>query len=385
MTKLNPHIPGRSTPRRIAGSKIHQEAKESIWKREIELRPSFGSKEKMRFFQLLGVLLEAGLGIREALEVIREQQKKRLHKQIVAGIQSSLDDGHSLSVALERQEKYFTPFERHSIAMGEQSGQMHRVLEDLATFHDKRQKLKRKMTQAFSYPVVVTVIAGGVVFFMINYVVPMFRDIFARFDAELPAITQAVLSLSDLTTQYSGLILLFLALLVGAYFLVRRRTWYRRFTAAVTLRIPVIGPIIRKVQLSRYCYSLSLMLHSHIQLDQALALLEQVTPFEPLQRSIPTIRKEVEEGGTLFSAMSRFSIYPTMMMQMIKVGERTARLDDMLEQVAHTYDEESGAGISTLTSLLEPLLIVVLGLVVGVILVSMYLPMFELSNTFGGP
>lgn len=380
MAQLNSHIPSHA--RHSSAGPLSE--KTSIWHREIEIRPSFGSKEKLRFFQLLGVLLEAGLGIREALEVILEQQKKRLHKQIVRQIQAALDEGQSLSEALAHQAKYFSTFEQHSIRMGEQSGQMHRILSDLAAFHEKKLKLKRKMTQAFSYPMVVIFIAGGVVFFMVNYVVPMFSDIFTRFDAELPAITQAVMALSDFTTENGSLLAVLVLALIGSFALARKKSWYRRITSNLLIRIPLIGPIVKKVQVSRYCYSLALMLRSKVKLDQALDLLEQVIVFEPLQRSIAPIRKEVEEGGSLHDAMSQHKIYPIMMKQMIRVGERTARLDDMLEQVAKNYEEESESGINTLTSLLEPILIVVLGLVVGVILVSMYLPMFELSNTFGG-
>lgn len=378
--------PSTAATRRSPGKSSSDQApaKPNIWNREIELSPAFGGKEKHRFFQMLGVLLDAGLGISEALEVIEGQQKKRLHKAIVGKIIASLNEGLSLSEALARQPKYFNTFERYSIQMGEHSGQMNLVLQDLSSFHEKRQKLKRKMTQAFSYPLVVILIAGGVVFFMVNFVVPMFRDIFARFDAELPAITQAVLSLSDFTTQYGLYIFLAMGALLLGFFRARNRTWFRRASSLLMLRIPLIGPIIRKVQVSRYCYSLALMLRSKVNLDQALQLLEKVVTFEPLQRSIGPMRREVEEGKTFHEAMEKHKIYPLMMQQMVRVGERTARLDDMLEQVAKTYEEESETGINTLTSLLEPLLIVVLGVVVGLILVSMYLPMFELSNTFGG-
>lgn len=360
-----------------------KEAKTSIWNREIELKPAFGAREKQRFFQLLGILLDSGLSITEGLEVIQGQQKKRLHKAIVAQITKALSEGQSLSEALRQQPKYFSTFEIFSIRMGEQSGQSVLVLQDLAAFHEKRLKLQRKLVQAFSYPAVVITIAFGVVYFMINFVVPMFRDIFARFDAELPDITNAVLYLSDLSTKYGGYVFLVMLGLFVLWTQLRKKRWYKSASSRLMLRIPLIGPIIGKVQVSRYCYSLALMLRSRVNLDQALELLEKVTTFEPLRATVAPVRKEVVEGKTLFQAMSSHAVFPSMLLQMVRVGEKTARLDDMLEQVAINLEDESETGISTLTSLLEPLLIVILGLVVGLILVSMYLPMFELSNTIG--
>lgn len=385
MAKLHTSMQAVGSRKASKGSLASTEAKTSIWNKEIELRPSFGSKEKQGFFQLLGVLLSSGLGINEALEVILQQQRKRLHKQIVADIQAALNQGMSLSEALGRQDKYFNPFERFSVRMGERSGQLHAILADLAAHHEKRRKLQRKMVQAFSYPFVVILLAGGVLFFMVNYVVPMFRDIFKRFDAELPTITQAVLSLSDFVTAYRWHIFLGMLLTGLLVWRLRKLTAWKRFAGQFVLRMPLFGPIIKKVQLSRFCYSLGLMLRSKVNLDQALELLAQATPFFPLKSVLPRIQADVVEGKTLYEAVCAHSIFPPMVQQMVKVGERTARLDDMLEQVAKTYEDESEAAIGTLSSLLEPILIVVLGLMVGVILVSMYLPMFELSNTFGNP
>lgn len=384
MSRINTQMPALGA-KRGTGKQASSAAgkKTSIWNREIELTPAYGSKEKQRLFQLLAVLLASGLGINEALEVILGQQKKRLHKQIVGDIQAALNQGRSLSEALSMQPKYFTPFERFSIKMGERAGQLKAILEDLASFHEKRRKLQRKMGQALSYPIVVIGIAGGVLFFMVNYVVPMFRDIFKRFDAELPAITQTVLSISDFSTNYSLHIFLALAILAALVLRFRKTKAWKRASGKLALRIPLFGGIIRKVQLSRFCYALGLMLRSKVNLDQALELLEQATAFYPLQETLQPIRQEVVEGKTLFEAMSKHAIYPAMVLQMVKVGERTARLDAMLEQVAKNYEEESETAIGTLSSLLEPILIVVLGLFVGLILVSMYLPMFELSNTFG--
>lgn len=379
--RLNQNFPARANARGKAAASAAEPEKVSIWKREIEFSKPFGGKEKQAFFHLLAVLLESGLSITESLEVIIGQQQKKKNKQIIQTVHRALSEGMALSEAVALQPKYFSTFEIQSIRMGERAGQMVRILQDLATYHEKRQKLRRKFVQAFSYPLIVILIAGGVLFFMINYVVPMFSDIFIRFDADLPAITEFVIGLSQFTTEWGLYMLLGLVGLVIAVNRLKNTTFFRKYSSALLLRLPVIGPIAKKIQLSRYCYTLSLMLRSRVNLDQALELMEQIVTFYPLQVTIPAIRKDVVEGKTMYDAVTQHAIYPPMMTQMVRVGEKTARLDAMLDNLGRNLEEEAEGGITTLTNLLEPLLIVILGLMVGIILISMYLPMFELSNT----
>lgn len=353
----------------------------SIWQREIEFSPAFGGKEKQVFFHLLAVLMEAGLSITESLEVIEGQLQKKKSREIVSTLNRALNEGNALSEAAEAQPAYFTKFEIYSLRMGERAGQMVQVLHDLASYHEKRLRLQRKFTQAMSYPAVVITIAGGVLFFMINYVVPMFSDIFKRFDAELPQITQLVIGLSDFSAQHGWWIALLFFASIAFAFQMRKRPGVQAAASTLISKVPLIGKLILKIQLARFCYTLALMLRSKVSLDQALELMQEIVQYHPLRRTIPLLRKDIVEGKTLYEAVSAHAIFPSFMTQMIKVGERTARLDTMIDNLAKTLDEESEASIGTLTSLLEPILIVVLGLMVGIILVSMYLPMFELSNT----
>jgi type IV pilus assembly protein PilC len=358
--------------------------KDSIWNREIEFSKPFSGKEKQLFFHLLSVLMESGLSITESLDVIIGQMRKKKSQAIVQTLVTALHEGHALSDAVARQPEHFDKFETYSLRMGERSGQMAQVLEDLATYHEKRQKLQRKFVQALSYPAVVITIAGGVLFFMIQYVVPMFSDIFLRFDAELPQITQIVIAFSEFSKAYAWYIIGILAILVGIVLKFKSHPAVLRWSSTIFAKIPILGGIILKIQMSRFCYSLALMLRSKVSLDQALELMDQLVQYYPIQRTIAQIRTEVVQGKTFYEALSVHKIFPSMVCQMIKVGERTAKLDKMIHNVAKNLEEEGEAGITTLTTLLEPLLIVVLGLLVGIILISMYLPMFELSNTING-
>lgn len=354
--------------------------KTSIWNREIEFTPAFGGKEKQQFFHLLAALMEAGLSITESLEVIQSQLQKKKSQAIVQALTAALNQGLAFSEAAAAQPKYFSKFEIYSLKMGERAGQMVQVLTDLATYHEKRIRLQRKFTQAMSYPAVVIMIAGGVLFFMIHYVVPMFSDIFKRFDAELPKITQLVLALSDFSARFGWWIILGMVAAVAVGTQARKQASVKRVASIAVSKIPLLGGILRKIQLSRFCYTLALMLRAKVSLDQALELMQEIIQYHPLQSTIPSIRKDIIEGNTLYDALRKHAIFPSVMMQMVKVGEKTASLDKMIDNLAKNLEEEGEASISTLTSLLEPLLIVVLGLVVGIILVSMYLPMFELSN-----
>lgn len=380
--KFPANYPGTAATAPIATASSTGSAakKTSMWNREIEFSPSFGGKEKQQFFHLLSVLMEAGLSITESLEVIEGQLVKKKSLEIVHALTEQLNNGLALSEAAAAQSKFFSKFEIYSLRMGERAGQMVQVLHDLATFHEKRIRLQRKFTQAMSYPAVVIGIAGGVLFFMINYVVPMFSDIFKRFDAELPKITQLVLALSEFSGQYGWWIILGILALGITGFQLRKRDAVQRIVSLTFSKIPLLGGIILKIQLSRFCYTLALMLRSKVSLDQALELMQEIIQYHPLQKTIPLIRQDIIEGNTLYDALRKHKIFPTVMTQMVKVGERTARLDKMIDNLAKNLEEEGEASITTLTSLLEPVLIVVLGLMVGIILVSMYLPMFELSN-----
>lgn len=357
--------------------------KDSIWDRDIRLGPPLGMKDKQSLYQMLAVLLESGLGILDCLEVLIDQSKKKAHTQLLEDIQVELQAGKSLSESIEAKPSYFNAFEIHSLKMGEETGRMAYVLKSLATFYEKRIKLKRKVLQAFSYPISVIVIAVLVLAFMIGKVVPMFKDIFDRFDTDLPPITQTILSLSDFFRDNFGYLLLGTIILGLGLFRLNKLEVFRAFRSAVLLRIPIIGKVILKLQLSRFCYAFALLLKSKVNLDQALALLQSTVTFYPIQKILPKIRQEVVEGETLYQSIKPYRIFPSFFTQIIRVGEKTARLDEMLEKLAQNLEEESEAGVNQLTQFLEPLLIIILGLMVAVILVAMYLPMFELSQAIG--
>ncbi|MEM7512994.1 MAG: type II secretion system F family protein [Bacteroidota bacterium] len=364
-------------------AQIAESEEVSIWNRELIIGPPVSLKDRQQFYQLLGVLLSSGLSIIDSMEVLQEQLAKRKLKLIVSRIREQLESGFSLAESMEKNPKYFSPFEVYNVLMGEKTGKLKDILQNMAFFYEKRLKLRRKVRQAMTYPLVVIGIAILVMIFMINYVVPMFQDVFKRFDAELPPVTKFILSLTNGMDQYGWIGLLLVGIIAIIFFRLRRIEGWRSFTSQSSLKLPIWGPLLLKLQLARFSYTFSLLIRSKITLDQALALMHKILRFPPLQQAVLQIQQEVSVGKSLFEAMKKHTVFPTYFLQIVRVGEKTAKLGEMMEKMAESLEEESEAGVQQLTQFLEPLLIILLGGMVAVILVAMYLPMFELGNAIG--
>ncbi|MDX2247953.1 MAG: type II secretion system F family protein [Bacteroidia bacterium] len=350
---------------------------------EIRLGPVIPLLEKQRIYHLLAILLRSGLGILDSIQVVAEQTARKEIRQVLTQMSEEVEGGKSLSAGLETQPAIFSTFEVYNLRMGEQTGRMAEVLENMAVFFDKKVKLRRKIIQSLSYPASVVAISVLVLAFMLVFVVPMFRDIFGRFDAELPAITQIVIKIADVFSSYIWWILLIAGSGGAAIFSLRKRLWLRKRAAAILLKTPLLGNLVLKLHLSRLAYSLGMLLNARVTLDQALFLTADMIPFYPIQIAVVKIRKAIVEGSTLYDAVRRCEIFPVFFVQIVRVGEQAARLDEMMSQLARNMEEETEMAVQQLTQFIEPLLIVFLGGMVALILVAMYLPMFELGNAIG--
>ena len=368
-------IPAKNVPVAAPG-------KDSIWNRDITSGNPFGLKRKKAFYELLTVLLQAGLGIIDALEVVADENQRGKGKMnaIIRELIRSLKDGHSLSACLAAQGRYFDSFEVNSIRMGEAGGTLTEVLGELARYYESRLKIRRKLIQVMSYPAVVISMASLVVYFMITQVVPMFQDVFAQFDAELPTLTQGILEFSDFLQAYGIWIGAGVGLVAAFSYHFRDANWFRQFSSSLALRIPVFGKILLKIQLARFALTLAMLLKSRVKLDEALDLALEIVTFYPIQSQIPLIKQGIIGGSTLHAVIEPMPIFPAVLKQMVRVGEKTAQLDTMFERLGRSLEQESEIEITNLTHVLEPLLVMTLGLIVGIILVAMYLPMFQLSQ-----
>jgi type IV pilus assembly protein PilC len=338
-------------------------------------------KIKEGFYLELSMLLSAGVDLRASLELIREDQPKKKHRQVFQDLIRQIVDGATLSSTM-RASRLFTPYEYFSVQIGEETGKFAEVLLGLAVFYKKKIDQKRQIIGALTYPVLVLLVAGGAVSFMMAFVVPMFADVLKRFGGQLPLITRMVLRASRVLTG-SGLELFLLATISGILIATqKRKPWFRRQASALVIRIPLIGAIIRKIYLARFANAMSLMTASRIPMLQAIELTRQMVGFYPIEMSLAEVSKDVLSGTPLYKSLGAYSIYPKKMISLIKVGEEVNQLDFFFDKIFTLYSGEVEYQTNLLSKFMEPLIIVVLGVVVGIILIAMYLPLFKLGQTF---
>jgi type IV pilus assembly protein PilC len=282
-----------------------------------------------------------------------------------------------------QETKMFTPYEFYSLQIGEESGQLTDILKELAIFFSKKIQQKRQLISALSYPLIVFVASFGAIFFMLKFVVPMFSDVFKRFKGELPYFTRLIIRASDLFSNYS---IYFITLIIGAvvfFYYNRQKLWFRKWSAEVLLKTPILKDMIGKIYLARFCQSMNLLIAAKIPLITAIDLVQKMIGFYPIEVSLDTVKKDILKGDSLHSSLSKFGIYNKRMISLLKVAEEVNQMDTMFSKLSKQYSDEVEHQTSILGSLIEPVMIIFLGLLVAVILVAMYLPLFQMGSTVG--
>ena len=343
--------------------------------------PAYPDKKKESFYMELSILLSAGVDIKNALELIAEDQVKRKDKELVSSIKEQVVRGMSLSETLKKTG-LFSDYEVFSIQIGEETGSVAIIMEELSAFFKNKIKQKRQAVSALTYPLIVLCTSIAVLAFMLNVIVPMFSDVFLRFGGQLPFITELVIDASDLAGRLFWPVFLGAAILGLWLYSIRRKESFRKFTSESLLRVPVLGELIRKIYLARFCHTMQLLISSKIPLLRALGLVRRMIGYYPIERSIETIEKQILKGESLHKALSGFPIYPRRLVSFIKVGEEVNRLDEFFEKINQQYSEEVDHQSKVLATVIEPIMMIFLGLIVGVILIAMYLPMFKMSTIF---
>lgn len=353
-----------------------------FWKREISFfQKKINDVRKERLFRELHLLLNAGVDPRSVLDLLLKAQKEEGPRRVMEKVRDAVMRGTAMSSALE-QAGPFTQYEVQSMRIGEESGQLAPVCLQLAEHHADRIKLRRMVRQAFAYPVFILCITMGVVLFMMNVVVPMFAQVFARSGAELPALTRHVLSVSAFLREAWPILSLSVLGLVIAVLAFKDHPTWRKWTERIALRIPVLGELRRKAMLARYCRSMAFLLSSGSPLDRALELSERMTDSPKLDLALRSIRQQVVRGSTLKEAMSGHALFDGQLVAMIGVAEEVKQLDTMFLRLSERYTDDVQHSTTLLGSVLEPATILLIAVLVGIVLVAMYLPMFKLSTTF---
>ncbi len=358
-------------------------SKENFFNRDIQLfGGKFGNKKKERFYMDLRTLLVAGVDLKSALEIIIDEQEKTKDRAFFDEIYQSVLKGKSLSEGLKKSGK-FSEYEYFSIEIGEESNRLNEVLEELMNYYADQAALRKQIMSVLSYPLFVFVITIGLVYFMMSSVVPMFADVFKQFGSELPPLTLKIIYLSE---NFPFFFLMF-ALAVGAIVLFvytqREQEWFRKGTSGFFLRVPKVGELIRLIYLARFTQAMHLLLASKTPLVRSLDLTQRMIKFYPIQKAIEQIKIDIQKGKSMHEGMANFKIFPNRMLSLVKVGEQVNQLEVMLGKLAKQYNEELKYQTTIIGKIMEPFIILIIGTVVGVILVAMYMPMFNLSTIMG--
>lgn len=358
--------------------------KESIWLREISFTgKAAGSVFKARFFAELALLVSSGMDIRRSLDIIEGGTAKEKEREMIKSLKEFIINGSSISEAIEKSGR-FELYDVMTMSMGEETGALSEVLNSLAVHYARKTSQRKQVTGALTYPVLVFLTTLASLFFMLNYIVPMFEDVFKRFQGELPPLTKAIVRLSG---SFGG-IALGLLVVTGAVILLvllnRKKEWFRSFTTRIIRRIPVAGDFVTLNYRVRFTQIMSLLISSKVHLVKGLEMARRVIGYYPAERALESIVTEISSGVSLSDAMEKHGFFDRKIVAMTRVGEEVNKLDTIYDQLYKQYSEDLDVRVRTMNNLLEPVLIIFVGLMVGIILVAMYLPIFQMGINIGG-
>lgn len=348
------------------------------------LQPKVKEHDIIIFSRQFSTMIDAGLPIIQCLDILYNQQDNKTFKKILKDVKESVETGSTLADALKKFPKAFDDLYVNMIAAGEAGGILDVILRRLSAYMEKAAKLKRQVKGAMMYPVIVLIIAAVVVGVILVFVIPVFQEMFESFGGELPAPTLMVVAMSEFT---KGNILYILA--AGALFWYAFKRFYktekgRVLVDKVVLKLPVFGMLLRKVAVAKFTRTMGTMLTSGVSILDALDIVAKTSGNKTVESSIYNVRSGISEGRTMAEPLSESGVFPSMVCQMISVGESTGALDEMLSKVADFYDEEVDQAVDNLTTMIEPIMIVFLGVIVGGLIVAMYLPIFKMAGQISG-
>ncbi|WP_281864482.1 type II secretion system F family protein [Planomicrobium okeanokoites] len=355
-----------------------REIAETALQKDIVLGNPVKRDQFIMFLRQFSTLMRAGVTIVDSVKILSQQVESKALRKTLVNIDEDLRKGNSLSDSLRKHPKIFEPLTINLIKAGELSGNIDESLDRLATYYDKAYQTRQKVKSAMSYPLVVGVLAIGVVIFLLSSIVPMFAEMFEGFGGELPMLTQMVMAASDLTVQYWYLLVMFGLGIAIALWMMKRSEQGKMLLDTLLLRMPIFGRIMKKSALARLTRTLSSLFSSSVPILQALTMVEKVVGNAVMSKVILASRDNLERGGSLTDPMKNHWAFPPLIPHMILIGEQTGSLDHMLDKVADFYEKEVEAETDRLKALIEPLMIVVLAALVGTIVMSIMLPMFEM-------
>ena len=336
------------------------------------------------FTRQLATMIDAGIAIVQALQALAEQTPNKVMRDTIRDITTRVESGESFSEALTRHPKAFNRLYVAMVGAGEKGGLLAEIMSRLATYQENTERLRKKVKTALMYPTVVTVVAIVITTFLLVRVIPTFKEIYSGFGAALPGPTLFLMGISDIVKHD----LLYLIILAGAavwgwlYYIKTKQG--REFWDKQRIKLPIFGPIAHKICLARFTRTLASLVRSGVPILEVLQIVSQTVGNVVMEKAVKSAALDIERGEGISQALSKHPIFPNMIIRMLSAGEQTGNIDSMLERVADFLDEEIDGTLSGLMSLIEPLLIVFLGVVIGGMVICMFLPIFNLANIVNG-
>ncbi len=342
---------------------------------------TIGTAEIAIFSRQLATMLAAGIPLVQAFEIVGHGHENAAMQKLILAVKTDVEGGSALAEALSKHPLYFDDLFVNLVSAGEQAGALETLLDKIATYKEKTEAIKKKIKKAITYPAAVLVVAMVVSIILLIFVIPAFEDLFKGFGADLPAFTRMVIDLSVFVRTQGWLLAIMAGSAVASFFYFKKRSRVmRHFLDRLALRFPIIGPILQKASIARYARTLSTMFSAGVPLVEALESVAGATGNIVYEIGVLKMKDEVSTGQRLQQAMENTDLFPNMVIQMIAVGEESGSLDEMSAKVADFYEEDVDNAVDNLSSLLEPLIMAILGILVGGLVVAMYLPIFKMGS-----
>jgi len=364
---------------RITPTKIKKKPKD-LFENIAFLQPQVTQKDVILFCRQFSTMIDAGLPIIQCMDILHAQQENATFKKMLKHIKEQVESGSTLADSLKKYPKQFDDLFVNMVSAGEAGGILDTILRRLSAYLEKAAKLKSQVKGAMTYPIVTLLIAVLVVAVILVFVIPVFEEMFADMGGTLPGPTLIVMAMSEFVKSKIHWIIIGIFLFIFAF-----RKYYatekgRRMVDATVLKLPVFGILIRKVSVAKFTRTMGTMLSSGVAILEALDIVARTAGNKTVERAIYTVRSGIAEGRTMADPLAESGVFPAMVCQMISVGESTGALDAMLGKIADFYEEEVDQAVENLTSLIEPFMLVFLGVVIGGLVVSMYLPIFKMAG-----
>lgn len=336
------------------------------------------------FTRQLATMMKAGLPLMQAFEIVARGHSNPSMTQMLMQVRADVEQGSALGKSFSKYPKYFDRFYCNLVSAGETGGVLEGLLDKLAVYKEKTQAIKKKVKTALTYPIAIMVVAVALIFVMMMFVLPAFGEVYSSMGAELPGLTQIVMSMSKFFVKYGWVMIVAIILAgFGLYKLHQKSPAFQKRVDSIMLRLPIFGPIVRKATIARWSRTTATLFAAGVPLVEVLDSVAGAAGNILYEEATKDIQAKVTQGLSLTSSMQSTEMFPNMIIQMAAIGEESGSLDDMLNKAAEFYEEEVDNSVSQLSSLMEPVIMVVLGSTIGVLLVAMYLPLFNPGNVVG--